>query len=84
MIFHGTGVVWDKENSKRLCKFKDGIYKTESKREIDILAQTFKHDEAIEPTYAEMRKYCKKKGYNGYARLNTSDLVEFIAKKESK
>lgn len=37
MKFSGNGLVWDKEGSKVLCKFVDGVYETRVKREQDIL-----------------------------------------------
>jgi len=37
LIFKGTGIVWDAENNKRLCKFFGGEYKTANVREIRIL-----------------------------------------------
>jgi hypothetical protein len=37
MIFYGNGIVWDKENNKRLCKFVDGQLETDDKRIIEAL-----------------------------------------------
>jgi hypothetical protein len=44
MVFRGNGVVWDKENNKRLCRFTrtakrgdKGSLETEDKRTIKIL-----------------------------------------------
>lgn len=37
MIFKGSGLVWDKEKKQVLCKFEDGQYETDVKREQDIL-----------------------------------------------
>ena len=38
-------IVWDGENDKPLCKFKDGVYDTSDKREIAILtASGYKSD----------------------------------------
>lgn len=39
MIFYGKGSVWDKENHKLLCRFKNGKYKTDDKRTIDTLVK---------------------------------------------
>jgi len=83
MKFYGNGVVWDKDNSKRLCKFIDGVYSTEDKREIEIIKQIgFKHDN--ETSYADMRTYCKEHDYKDYYRLNKEDLIKFIAESEGK
>ena len=39
MKFYGLGrqIVWDKENDKALCQFKDGELETEDERTISIL-----------------------------------------------
>ena len=37
MKFHGTGIVWDGENNKVLCRFTDGTFETDDKRVQDIL-----------------------------------------------
>lgn len=37
MKFYGNGVVWDKENNKRLCKFINGEFDAEDERVIAIL-----------------------------------------------
>jgi len=37
MKFKGSGVVWDVEKKKRLCKFVDGRFDTDDKRTIEIL-----------------------------------------------
>jgi hypothetical protein len=39
-------LIWDKENAKPLCKFKDGVYDAKDNREIEILhGLGYKHDE---------------------------------------
>jgi hypothetical protein len=38
-IFKGTGLVWDREKKKRLCKFVDGKYETEDTRVIRLLKE---------------------------------------------
>lgn len=38
-IFKGTGLVWDREKKKRLCKFVDGLYETDDAREIRLLKE---------------------------------------------
>jgi len=37
MKFYGKGGVWDRENSKMLCRFADGCLITEDSRIIKIL-----------------------------------------------
>jgi hypothetical protein len=39
MIFYGTGIVWDKENDRPLCRFVGGKYETSDSREIRLLEQ---------------------------------------------
>ena len=58
MKFYGTGIVWDKEYNKNLCKFnKHGEFETEDKRVIDILlGLDYKHDEVIEDGVQEAQE----------------------------
>ena len=37
MKFYGSGIVWDKENNQRLCKFKNGEFETDDERVATIL-----------------------------------------------
>lgn len=39
MKFYGSGIVWNKTNNKRLCKFINGEYETEDKQEINLLIE---------------------------------------------
>ncbi len=39
MIFYGTGIVWDAENNRPLCRFVGGKYETNDSREIVLLKQ---------------------------------------------
>lgn len=48
MKFYGNGIVWDKERSKALCTFKDGVFETKEDRTKDILLDLgYKHDGEI-------------------------------------
>jgi hypothetical protein len=38
-IFKGTGIVWDKEKNKPLCKFNKGLYETDDARVIRLLKE---------------------------------------------
>lgn len=40
MIFYGKGVVWDKERSKPLCRFENGVFETKNTRIIRLLKET--------------------------------------------
>lgn len=37
MVFKGTGMVWDKERNKLLCKFENGEFQTQDERVKNIL-----------------------------------------------
>lgn len=59
-------LIWDKENAKPLCKFKDGVYDAKDNREIEILhALKYKHDEPeqveVKPVAEEEKPKGKKK-----------------------
>ncbi len=46
MRFYGKGILWDNENNRRLCKFKDGFFDTEDKDKIEKLkAAGYKSDD---------------------------------------
>ena len=48
MKFFGNGIVWDKERSKKLCRFKDGVFETKEDRVKDILLDLgYDHDGEI-------------------------------------
>ena len=49
VTFKGNGVVWDKERNKVLCSFRNGEFKTDDKRVIDILLKGgYEHDAVLE------------------------------------
>lgn len=45
MKFYGNGIVWDKQNNKRLCKFVNGEYETDDPRAIKILKFLYYKDD---------------------------------------
>jgi len=55
--FYGTGLVWDKENNKLLCEFKNGEYITEKEREIKILSSLeYKSEKREKPVEEKPKK----------------------------
>lgn len=66
--FKGTGLVWDKDKNKPLCKFIKGEYKTEDTREINLL----KKIDSIEVVSDE----------SPVLKVNTEDIVIKKTKKQ--
>ena len=49
MKFYGSGIVWDKENNKPLCKFEGGEFETKDERVIKLLQEAgYNGREAVE------------------------------------
>ena len=53
--FYGTGLVWDGENNKLLCEFKNGEYVTKNEREEKILSSLGYECEKKEKPQEEVR-----------------------------
>lgn len=78
-VYRGTGIIWDGENNKPLCKFVDGRFETSNKRIIGKL-KDFEgvtliggdvENEEVEDIELNLE--------NNYSELNKKDLVK-IAK----
>lgn len=49
MKFYGSGIVWDNENNKPLCKFEGGEFETKDERVIKLLQEAgYNGREAVE------------------------------------
>jgi hypothetical protein len=66
MKFYGNGVVWDKDNNRRLCKFTraakrgvKGMLETEDKRTIKILIGLGYEHEGETPEVKEVPKFAE-------------------------
>jgi hypothetical protein len=53
MKFFGNGIVWDKVNSKVLCRFKDGVYETDNVTVQNVLKTSYRYESTPEDTEEE-------------------------------
>lgn len=61
MKFYGNDLIWDKENNKPLCKFKDGVYDAKDNREIEILYSLGYEHEELNPAEIEKEQVKEEK-----------------------
>lgn len=79
MKFYGNGIIWDKENNKKLCKFVNGVFETNDKRIIDTLVKSgFEHDPYPEPTKKEIMTLLDQKGIEYSPRDTKADLLSLL------
>lgn len=85
MKFYGTGIVWDKEKSKVLCKFKNGSFETSDKRVSSVLIDAgYKYEGEIaspslnleEMSLKELKSLARDKGITGFSRMKQEELIE--------
>ncbi|MEN2765829.1 hypothetical protein [Ornithinibacillus xuwenensis] len=75
MIFKGSGLVWDKENKKILCRFEDGEYNTDVKREQIILKELgFLHEEEEAKDPVDLSGMDAK----DLKKINKDDIKEYL------
>jgi len=80
--------VWDKENHKLLCRFKNGKYKTKDKRTIDILVKAgYKYDgdlpskkENADKTVNELKSELDKLGIEYKSNARKKELLSLLEK----
>jgi len=95
--YFGTGVVWDKDKNKRLCKFVDSKFHTTDEytknkldelgyiadRDDEIVIIEDDHVEELEDELTNLKTYCKEQGYKGYGNCKDVESIKaFIARKE--
>ncbi|OEH86248.1 hypothetical protein BHU72_11990 [Desulfuribacillus stibiiarsenatis] len=94
ITFYGTGLVWDKENNKLLCKFVDGKFETNDQRTANILINAgYEFEGEIEDeaqdstgqatdleqkTAAELKVIAEEKGIDIPARTKKEDIIALI------
>lgn len=85
MKFYGKGTIWDAENDRILCKFKDGEFETEDVRTIKLLADYgFKYEgelpeiEITDLKVAELKERLDEKGIEYDAKAKRDELIELL------
>ncbi|MBD1223287.1 hypothetical protein [Virgibacillus halodenitrificans] len=78
MNFKGNGLVWDKEKNKLLCKFENGKYETDDKREQKILDDLGYESDGYND---EIEDY-KDLSASQLKRVNNDDLRAYLDKHE--
>jgi len=92
MKFMGHGIVWDGENNRPLCKFKDGQLETEDSNIAEKLknagykfeGEIKKTDISDERTIKELKALLDEKGIEYDSKAKKPELIELLKTPEDK